>query len=87
MIKPMDMVFTCIKTELVMRVSGKMIFSTGLVRRFGPITVNMKDITKKVKNMEKVYIFGKMAQCTTEIGMKTELKAMVNINGRMAVST
>lgn len=87
MIKPMVMVFTCIKTELDMRVNGKMIFSTGLVKRFGPITVNMKGITKKVKNMEKVCIFGKMAPCTMAIGTKTELKDMENINGRTAVNT
>ena len=70
-----------------MRVNGKTISNMDSVRRFGPITVNMKDITQKVKNMVRVYISGKMAQCTTVIGSKTGLKVTVNTNGRTAVNT
>jgi len=87
MIKLMDMVFMYIKTELAMKVNGKTISNMDSERRFGPITVNMKVITQKVKNMVRVYISGKMALCTTEIGTKTGSKDMVNTNGRMAVST
>ena len=87
MTKQMDMVYTFIKTELVMRVNGKTISNMDSVRRFGPITVNMKDITQKVKNMVKVCISGKMALCTTVIGTKIELKDTENTNGKMAVST
>jgi lipopolysaccharide/colanic/teichoic acid biosynthesis glycosyltransferase len=55
-----------------MRESGKMIYSMDRVKRYGLIIQCMKVITMKVKNMEKVYIFGKTDQATTEIGTKTE---------------
>ena len=87
MTKPMDMVYTFIKMELAMKVNGKTISNMVSVRRFGPITVNMKDITQKVKNMVRVYISGKMAPCTTVIGSKTGLKDTVNTNGKTAVNT
>ena len=70
-----------------MKVNGKTISNTDSVRRFGPITVNMKVITQKVKNMVRVYISGKMAPCTTETGLKTELKDTVNTNGKTAECT
>ena len=72
MIKPMGMVFMFIKMEQGMKENGKTIFSTARVKRFGLIILCMKDITMKVKNMEKDFIFGKMAQVMMEIGMKTE---------------
>jgi len=87
MTKPMDMVYMFIRTELAMKVNGKTISNTDSVRRFGPITVNMKVITQKVKNMVRACISGKMAPCTTVIGTRTGLKDTVNTNGRMAVNT
>jgi hypothetical protein len=86
MTKLMDMVFTCIKTELAMKVNGRTIYNTDLVRRFGPTTVNMKAITQKVKNMVRVFISGKTALCTTVTGMRIGSKDTVNTNGRMAVN-
>jgi len=58
MIKLMDMVFMYIKTELAMKVNGKTISNMDSERRFGPITVNMKVITQKVKKHGKgLYIW------------------------------
>jgi|TARA_B110001450_G_C17596146_1_gene470928 hypothetical protein len=87
MTKPMDMVYMFIKTELAMRASGKTISNMVSVRRFGPITVNTKVITPKVKNMVRVYISGKMAPCTTVTGSRIGLKDTVNTNGKTAVNT
>ena len=61
-----------IKMEPGMKVNGKTIFNMVLEKKYGQITVNMKDIIQKVRNMEKVFIFGKMAQCTMVTGLKTE---------------
>jgi hypothetical protein len=55
-----------------MKESGKTIYNMAKVKRFGPITQCMKDITMKARNMEKDSIFGKTAQAMMEIGMKTE---------------
>lgn len=85
MIKLMDMVSTSIKTVQDTKVSGKTIFNMGSEKKYGQITVNMRDTIQKAKSMVKVSIFGKTAQCTMETGSKTELKAMENINGKMAV--
>ena len=85
MIKLMVMVFTFIRMVLDMKVNGKMIFSTGSEKKYGQITVSMRVTTQKVRNMEKVFISGKMDQCTMETGLKTELKALENTNGKMAV--
>jgi len=87
MTKLMDMVCTFIKTELVMKENGKTIFNMDSEKRFGPITVNMKVITLEVRNMERVYITGKMVPCIMVIGMKTLLKVMETTNGKMAVNT
>ena len=87
MTKPTDMAFTYIKTERDMRANGKTISNMDSEKRFGPTTANTKATTQKAKNMVRVFISGKMAQCTMVIGTRTGLKDMVNTNGRMAVST
>jgi hypothetical protein len=86
MIKQMVMVYTSIKTVHVMRVNGKTISNMVLVKKFGQITVNTKDIILKVKSTVKVYIFGKMDLCIMVTGLKTELKDTENINGKMVDS-
>ena len=72
MTKLMDMVFMFIRMELDMRESGKMICNMDRVKRYGQIIQCMKVITMKVKNMVKVYIFGKTDQATMEICTKIE---------------
>jgi hypothetical protein len=62
----------CSKENGLMKESGKTIYNMAKVKRFGPITQCMKDITMKARNMEKDSIFGKTAQAMMEIGMKTE---------------
>jgi len=84
MIKPTDTEFTFTKMVRDTRESGKMIYNTGSEKKSGPIIVNTKAIIPKVKNMVKVSTYGKMALCITVIGLKTESKDMVNINGRTA---
>jgi len=64
------------------RENGKMIYNTDLVKKFGPIIVNTKVIIQKVKNTVRVFIYGKTAQCITEIGLKIGSKGMVNTNGK-----
>ena len=71
MIKPTVMVFMFIRTEQDTKENGKTIYSMAKVKRSGQITLCMKDIIMKVRNMEKDYIFGKMVQAMMEIGMKT----------------
>ena len=84
MIKPTDTEFTYTKMVRDTRESGKMIYNTGSEKKSGPIIVNTKAIIPKVKNMVKVSTYRKMALCITVIGLKTESKDMVNINGRTA---
>ncbi len=43
-----------------MTVNGKMIYSMDTEQKPGWIIVDMKEITKKGKNKEKVYIYGQM---------------------------
>jgi len=80
----MDTEFTFTKMVRDTRANGKMISNTGSEKKSGPIIVNTKVIIPKVKNMVRVSIYGKMALCITEIGLKTGSKDMVNINGKMA---
>jgi hypothetical protein len=70
-IKPTVMVFMFIRMEQDTKENGKTIYSMAKVKRSGQITLCMKDIIMKVRNMEKDYIFGKMVQAMMEIGMKT----------------
>ena len=58
------MVMESIITQMAvsMRVIGLMIFKTVKVKKPGKTNQHMKDSIKKVKNMEKEYIFGLMAQ-------------------------
>ena len=48
---------------------------------------SMKAIIKKVKSMDVDFTYGRMDQCITVTGMKTELRVMVNTNGKMVEST
>ena len=54
MIKLMDMVSTFIKTELDTKVNGKTISNMVSEKKYGQITVNMRDTIQKAKSMEKV---------------------------------
>ena len=83
MTKLTDTEFTFTKMVQDMRVNGKMIFNMDSEKKSGQTTVSTRVITQKVKNMVKVFIYGKMVQCITEIGLKIESKDMVNINGKM----
>ena len=80
--RQMGMVSTSIRTELDMRVSGKMISNTDTVRKYGPITHNMRAFTTRVKSMDVDFTSGRMAQDTTENGSRIELRAMENISGK-----
>ena len=84
MIKLTDTEFTFTKMVRDTKENGRMIFNTGSEKKSGPIIVNTKGTTQKVKNTVRVYTYGKMAQCITEIGLKTESKDTVNINGKTA---
>jgi hypothetical protein len=84
MIKPTDTEFTFTKMVRDTKENGRMIFNTGSEKKSGLIIVNTKDIILKVKNMVRVYIYGKMVLCITVIGLKIESKDMVNINGKTA---
>jgi hypothetical protein len=68
-----------------MKENGKTISNTALEKKSGPTTVNMKVITLRARNMVKVFISGKMAQSITVTGLRTELKDMESISGKMAV--
>ena len=85
-IKPMDMVFIFIKMALNTRVTGKMIFSMVMVKKSGQMAQSMKATIKKAKNTGEDSTYGKMGQCITATGTKTELKVTANTNGKMAVN-
>ena len=70
MIKQIDTASTFIRMELVMKESGKMIYSMVKVKRFGLIIPDMKVPIMREKNMESVFTFGKMDHLTMEIGLK-----------------
>ena len=80
--RQMGMVSTSIRTELDMRVRGRMISNTDTVRKYGPITHNMRAFTMRVKSMDVDFTSGRMAQDTTENGSRIELRAMENISGK-----
>ena len=77
-----DMEFTFIKMEQDTKENGRMISSTVKEKRFGQITLCMRAITTKERNMEKDYIFGRTDPATKEIGSKIELKELESINGK-----
>lgn len=55
MIKPMDMEFLFTLTKQDIQANGKMIFNMDMVKKIGLMVQYIKEILKKVKNMDKVY--------------------------------
>ena len=84
MIRPTATEYMSIRMERGMRASGKMICSTDMAKRFGPITRCMRGLTMRGRSTGAVSIFGRMVPATTATGTKTVLKGMVFINGKMA---
>jgi hypothetical protein len=67
--------------ELGMKAIGKMIFSMAMERKFGQITLSMKENIMKAKSMVKVHMYGLMEVCTREIGLRIVLRDMELILG------
>lgn len=51
-----------------MKVIGRMIYSMDMVKKFGQMVHNMKEIILKVKSMAKEDMFGPMEVLMKEIG-------------------
>ena len=84
MTRQTDTESTSIRTVLDMKVSGRTISNTATVKKYGPITHNMRAFTTRVKSMDVDFTSGKMAQDTMENGSRIELRAMENISGKTA---
>ncbi len=67
MIGPTGMVNTCMQMELHIKVIGKKTNSTVRVKRHGLMVLVMKETTKRVRNMEKVFSGGQMVVIILEI--------------------
>ena len=74
-IKPTGMVYTIILTELCMRGTGEMIFSTVRAKRAGPMAPFTKVSIWPERNTDSVSIAGMMDQNTKENGTKTRSRA------------
>ena len=72
MIKQTVMESTFIKMEPGTKGSGKMIFNMAKEKRFGQIIRCTRAIIMKVRNMERVSIFGKTDQVMKAIGSKID---------------
>ena len=57
---------------LDMRVTGKMIYNMGLVKKYGLIIQNMRESIMKERSTERVIIYGQMEVDMKEIGMRIE---------------
>ena len=64
-----------------MKDTGKMIYSMDMERKYGLITLSMKENTMKVKSMVKELMYGQMVACMKETGLRTVLKVTVPIHG------
>lgn len=73
-IKLMDRGFIYIPMVQNIKEIGKMIFNKVLAYKVGKMGLNIKDIIKKEKNMEKENIYGQMVLHTMGNGYKTEFK-------------
>ena len=54
-----------------MKATGRMICSMVMEKKYGQITLGMKESTMKARNMERALMCGQMAADTKETGMKT----------------
>jgi len=78
---------TILTTEPNMRATGKMIYSTDLVKRAGLTMPSTKESTSTAGSMEKVNSTGMMAPPTPVNSKTTTSKAMEFMNGLMVESS
>ena len=83
-IRLMDSEHITMRTEVNMKVSGLTICRTVKAKRLGKINQPTKVVTIKVRNMERVYMYGLMVACITANGLIIKFKDTEYTNGLMA---